>query len=126
MWYDIRYYLRQRNDIQRKFYISEALRKYPPTPFLIRHDCRLPEVNLALEKGIRIMIPLWSIHNDPQYYPEPEKFDPERFSAEKKLGRNCMTFMPFGDGPSICIGHFFIYFLFVQAIVKYFTIFGSG
>nr|AJN91173.1 cytochrome P450 monooxygenase CYP9G18 [Cnaphalocrocis medinalis] len=45
-----------------------------------------------------------SIHRDPQYYPEPEAFDPERFSEENKHNIKPFTFMPFGMGPRACIG----------------------
>ncbi|KAJ0177476.1 hypothetical protein K1T71_007485 [Dendrolimus kikuchii] len=45
-----------------------------------------------------------SIHMDPKYYPDPEKFDPERFSDENKHNIKPFTFMPFGMGPRNCIG----------------------
>ncbi|CAH0723108.1 unnamed protein product, partial [Brenthis ino] len=45
-----------------------------------------------------------SIHMDPQYHPDPEKFDPERFSEENKHNIKPFTYMPFGMGPRICIG----------------------
>ncbi|KAJ0177475.1 hypothetical protein K1T71_007484 [Dendrolimus kikuchii] len=45
-----------------------------------------------------------SIHMDPKYYPEPEKFDPERFSSGNKHKIQPFTFMPFGVGPRNCIG----------------------
>lgn len=44
------------------------------------------------------------LHHDPEYYPNPEKFDPERFSEENKSKRPAYTYLPFGDGPRICIG----------------------
>jgi cytochrome P450 family 6 len=44
------------------------------------------------------------IHYDEEYYPEPKKFDPERFSDEYKKTRHNYAFMPFGEGPRNCIG----------------------
>lgn len=64
----------------------------------------VPEDTLVIEKGQKILIPLYSIHHDPKYYPNPYKFDPERFSPEEKAKRPNGTYMPFGDGPRLCIG----------------------
>ena len=47
-----------------------------------------------------IRIPLNAIHMNPNYYPEPEVFRPERFDIPPKPG----TYLPFGDGPRVCIG----------------------
>ncbi|XP_044761017.1 probable cytochrome P450 6a14 [Coccinella septempunctata] len=87
--------------------INETLRKYPPLPVLNRictKEYRVPGTDLVLEKGQRLMIPVIGIQSDPEYYPEPEKFDPDRFSEENKKNMKPYTFLPFGDGPRVCIG----------------------
>lgn len=71
--------------------ISETLRKYPPLPILNRECTKtyeIPGTNLILEKGVPVVIPTMAIHYDAQYFPEPEKFDPERFSEEAKSKRH--------------------------------------
>ncbi|CAG9859151.1 unnamed protein product [Phyllotreta striolata] len=87
--------------------IQETLRKYPPVAVIPRQCCKdykIPDTNVTLEAGTFIIIPVKAIHHDPDYYPEPEKFDPERFDEENKAKRPPMTFLAFGDGPRICIG----------------------
>lgn len=88
--------------------IQEALRKYPPVPFLVRkctaEKYKIPNSKLVLEKGQLIFIPAFGLHMDPEYYPDPEKFDPERFSDENKSKRHPCVHLPFGEGPRICIG----------------------
>ncbi|XP_045483362.1 probable cytochrome P450 6a14 [Harmonia axyridis] len=87
--------------------INETLRKYPPGPILNRictKEYKVPNTDIVLEKGIRVMIPVMGIHRDPEHYPDPEKFDPERFSEENKRNIKPFTFLPFGEGPRVCIG----------------------
>lgn len=67
-------------------------------------DYDVPGESLTIKKGQNIIIPMYSIHNDPEYYPDPATFDPERFTAEEKSKRPNGTFFPFGEGPRLCIG----------------------
>lgn len=86
----------------------ETLRKYPPIPGAPRvctKDYTIPGTNITVEAGTHFSIPIMGIHHDPEYYPNPEVFDPERFSEENKAKRPPYTHVPFGDGPRICIGN---------------------
>lgn len=71
-------------------------------------DCTIK--GLPIKKGIIAFVPIYSIHRDPEYYPDPEKFDPERFSAEAKKSRDPYAYLPFGHGPRNCIGMRFALF----------------
>ncbi|VEN42423.1 unnamed protein product [Callosobruchus maculatus] len=87
--------------------VYESMRKYPALPFLLRmcsKAYRIPDTDITVEKGTRVFIPLLGIHYDPEFYSDPEKFDPERFSEENKATRPSFSWMPFGEGPRICIG----------------------
>ncbi|XP_065092310.1 probable cytochrome P450 6a19 [Ochlerotatus camptorhynchus] len=87
--------------------INESLRKYPPLPNILRNVTKpyhVPDMNVTLEQGYRVLLPVYAIHHDSQYYPEPEKFDPDRFSPEATTKRHQMAFVPFGEGPRMCIG----------------------
>lgn len=58
----------------------------------------------VIKKGMPVLIPAHAIHYDPALYPEPEKFDPERFSSVNGKQRDSVEWLPFGDGPRNCIG----------------------
>ncbi|CAD7079518.1 unnamed protein product [Hermetia illucens] len=87
--------------------ISESLRKYPPVVNLIRQpfkDYRVPGTKIILEKGTSVFIPVFSIHRDPEIFPNPDVFDPDRFTPEQMKSRHPMSFLGFGEGPRNCIG----------------------
>jgi len=87
--------------------ISETLRLYPPVPFLQREcnkDYAIPDSDLVLPKGIMALIDVIGLHHDATHYPQPEKFDPERFTEDQKSQRHHYAYLPFGEGPRNCIG----------------------
>lgn len=78
-------------------------------PSLVRKctkDYRVPDTDITLEKGTVINIPIFAIQRDAKYYPNPNQFEPERFSKENQHGKTPlnMPYLPFGDGPRNCIG----------------------
>lgn len=83
---------------------------------------------LFFERNSVIVIPVYSLHMDPEYFPNPEKFDPDRFSPENGGAKAYMergVFMPFGQGPRICPGNRFAYAqskIGIAALVKNFEI----
>ncbi|KAF2894453.1 hypothetical protein ILUMI_11715, partial [Ignelater luminosus] len=87
--------------------IDETLRKYPPVTFLNRKcikDYKLPDSDIEISNGTLVVIPVLGLHRDPEYYPDPETFNPERFSEDNKSSIKPYTYLPFGEGPRTCIG----------------------
>ncbi|CRL03840.1 CLUMA_CG016440, isoform A [Clunio marinus] len=90
--------------------ISEALRLWVPAPQVDRACTKDYDIELGngrsvtIKKGQVINIPIQCVHHDPEYFPEPKKFNPYRFSDENKDSIIPGTYLPFGMGPRICIG----------------------
>ncbi|KAG4079132.1 hypothetical protein HA402_001103 [Bradysia odoriphaga] len=87
--------------------LNESLRKYPTLGNLRRitsKDYNVPNTNMIIPKGTKILIPVHAVHHDPTYYPDPDEFNPDRFSAEQIKQRDNVTFLGFGVGPRSCIG----------------------
>lgn len=89
----------------------ETLRMYPPVPTLTRicvQDYKMKNTDVVIEKDTSILISTLGLQRDPEYFPNPDKFDPERFSEENKKNRHPFVHLPFGDGPRNCIGNIVI------------------
>ncbi|XP_059612484.1 cytochrome P450 9e2-like [Phlebotomus argentipes] len=90
--------------------VSETLRKYPPS-IVIDRECN-KDITLELydnftfdfKKKHAVWVPIYAFHWDPKYFPNPAKFDPERFSDENKSSINSSVYIPFGIGPRNCVG----------------------
>jgi cytochrome P450 family 9 len=64
----------------------------------------LGNTGITIPKGLLIHINISGIHRDPEYYPNPDCFDPERFMPENRHKLIPYTFLPFGIGPRNCVG----------------------
>ncbi|XP_059612263.1 probable cytochrome P450 9f2 [Phlebotomus argentipes] len=90
--------------------VSETLRMYPPATIVDREcnkDITLElydNFNFDFKKKYAVWIPIYAFHWDAKYFPDPAKFDPERFSDENKSTIDPSTYMPFGIGPRNCVG----------------------
>lgn len=86
---------------------TETLRKYPPIPILTRitdDDYHVPKTDLVIPRKTTLIVPVYAIHRDANIYEEPDRFDPDRFSKEKRHLRHPMSFIPFGSGSQYCLG----------------------
>ena len=87
--------------------ISETLRLDSPAVDMLRmctEECQLGNTGIKLEKGQEVEIPLLPIHHSEEYYPEPLKFNPDRFMPENRHNIIPYTYLPFGAGPRNCLG----------------------
>uniref|UniRef100_A0A1B6L5Q1 Cytochrome P450 n=1 Tax=Graphocephala atropunctata TaxID=36148 RepID=A0A1B6L5Q1_9HEMI len=85
--------------------VQESLRMYPNIAELSRECVRpykVPDSDFTIEKGVVVLVAVNGLHHDPQYYPDPDQFKPDRFEGNNFKPNP--TFLPFGDGPRICIG----------------------
>lgn len=99
--------------------INESLRLFPIASRLERVAKASVEINgFVIPKGMVVIVPTWPMHHDPEIWPEPEKFKPERFNKENKETIDPYIYMPFGAGPRNCIGMRFALVLMKLAIVE--------
>ncbi|KAI8510366.1 Thromboxane-A synthase [Branchiostoma belcheri] len=85
--------------------VNETLRMYSPVASIGRVAGEEAKLKwLTLPKNMMIIVPVLGIHYDPERWPEPDKFIPERFSKEEKEKRDPFDWLPFGAGPRNCLG----------------------
>lgn len=99
-------------DVQNLIYtqmvFAEAMRLYPPAWALGRrsiNDCEI--MGYPVPKDSLVIVSQWVMHRDERFWPEPSKFDPERWTEEAKAARPKFAYFPFGSGPRTCIGEAF-------------------
>ncbi|XP_017776453.1 PREDICTED: cytochrome P450 4C1-like [Nicrophorus vespilloides] len=86
-------------------FVKETMRLFPIGPFIIRKVTEDMEVDgHVLPKDSGLFLCIFTIHRNEKYYPNPMKFDPERFSPEEIAKRHPYAYLPFSAGPRNCIG----------------------
>lgn len=85
--------------------ILETMRLYPPVWALIRTASADDEIDgVKIKAGDNIVLCSYAVHHNPKYWPDPEKFDPDRFSKENLKDHVKFSHVPFGAGKRVCIG----------------------
>jgi len=84
---------------------SEALRLYPPVWVIARTCVEAYQIaGYTIQPGSVLIAPQFVVHRDPRFFPDPLRFDPERFAPGNKQGRPRFAFFPFAAGSRQCIG----------------------
>ena len=88
--------------------LCESMRLYPPTWRLMRRALRdFPLGDYVIPSGSLVVVCQYAMHRDPRFFPDPETFDPERWTPEARTARPSYSFFPFGGGPRRCLGEQF-------------------
>lgn len=104
----------------------ETLRLYPPVAFFAR-DITVPEEirDKRVKKGDIIFVSPWLLHRHRLYWKNPDMFDPDRFSREDEREAVRHAFLPFSQGPRVCLGASFALqeaAIILSLIVRHFEI----
>lgn len=89
--------------------LAESMRLYPPTWIFIRmarQEAVLPS-GFTIPAGSKLYLCQYVMHRNARYWPNPERFDPERFAEPEKKARPQFAYFPFGGGIRVCIGEAF-------------------
>ncbi|GHO93146.1 cytochrome P450 [Reticulibacter mediterranei] len=88
--------------------LEESMRLYPPAWAFARQAIDEDEIGgYRIAKGAYILMFPVATHRHPDFWEQPDVFDPERFSPERAAGRHRFAYFPFGGGPRVCIGNQF-------------------
>lgn len=85
--------------------LAESMRLFPPAWIVGRRALAEHEVGgYRLPPGSLVGMSQFLVHHDPRWFPEPDRFAPERWRPEEEAGRPKFSYFPFGGGPRLCIG----------------------
>jgi len=99
---------------------AESMRLYPPVWLMTRRAVRDVKINgFVIRSGSYVHVSPFVTHRDARYFPEPERFDPERWTPEAAAARPKFSYFPFGGGSLQCIGEGFAW---MQAVLTIATL----
>jgi cytochrome P450 len=88
--------------------VDEALRLRPPAPMVARNAVSDDQIGgYGVHGGEMVILFFYGTHRHPDFWSNPEAFDPDRFGVEQSAGRNSWSYLPFSGGPRTCIGNMF-------------------
>jgi cytochrome P450 len=88
--------------------VKEVLRLYPPAPFYVRDALAEDTVSgHVIPEGTAVMLSPYYTHRHPEFWENPEQFDPDRWTPEREAARHPCAYHPFATGQRICIGNNF-------------------
>ncbi|KAF5293393.1 hypothetical protein FQA39_LY02878 [Lamprigera yunnana] len=101
--------------------VSETLRKYPSVPQIHRQcvkNYKIPNTDIIIEKGTNVTISSFGIHHNPIFFPDPDRYDPERFNRINRHKIQHGSYLPYGEGLRSCIAQIFSLTLVKMCIVQ--------
>ncbi len=88
--------------------LTESMRLYPPAWVLGREAIRPLQIGeYVIPTGAGVLMSQYVVHHDPRYYPEPNRFNPERWTPEFEKNLPRFAYFPFGGGARSCVGEQF-------------------
>ncbi len=106
--------------------VQESLRLYPPAWIMSRLAHNDDAIGpYTIPAGATALICPYLLHRDPAHWPDPERFDPDRFRPGQDKDRHSYAYLPFGGGPRLCIGNQFALMemqILLAMLVREFTV----
>jgi cytochrome P450 len=88
--------------------LAESMRMYPPAWAIGRRAMEDVEIGgYTIPKGTVVLFSQYLLHRDARFFPDPDRFDPDRWLPERQKGRPKFAYFPFGGGTRVCIGEAF-------------------
>ena len=104
--------------------IQEAMRLYPPAYAFGRGTPTGDTIDgYAVPPGSVVLVSPWATHRHPDFWPDPHRFDPDRFAPEAVAARHRYAWFPFAGGPRVCIGN---HFAMTEAVVALAVLLRAG